>query len=765
MTQIEAVLKNIIFHNAENGYTVAVFQTEAEELTAVGSLPACHEGSTYLLRGEMKVHPRFGEQFAFKEAEEEMPSTGAGIEAFLSSGVLKGIGKKTAKAIVDKFGEDTFRIIEEEPDMLTRVSGIGEKKARAVAEAFQEHREFAETALKLQQYGIDGGYALRLYKVYGSETVDRLKENPYGLIDDFFGIGFRKADRIAEKIGIEKDDPFRIMSGVRFTLAYHAGEGSTFMPEKLLCERAAELLDISSDQVREELVQMAFEGDIFIEEMEGRNVVYLFNYYNAEQNVCRCLKALSEAEPKMIGSDVEGLISMTENETGIKLSDEQKDAVRSSLDKGVSVITGGPGTGKTTIINTIMNIFEYSGLKAAIAAPTGRAAKRITETSGKDASTIHRLLEYSYFEGEDNLRFGKNSENPLDMDVVIIDEASMVDLILMNALVSALKPGTRLIMVGDADQLPPVGAGAVLRDMIESEYIYAVKLTEIFRQAKESLIVVNAHRINKGEYPDCNEKGKDFFLIREHKEAEMLNIIKDLYIKRLPSYYTDTVPERDIQVLTPTRKGNLGSLSLNRELQQALNPPGPGIEEKTFGDQLFRQGEKVMQIKNNYQMEWKNHEDFSEGEGIFNGDIGFIMSINKEYNEMTVLFDGCRYVKYDFSQLDELELAYAVTVHKSQGSEFPIVIMPVSWFPPLLATRNLFYTAVTRGKSAVVLVGSEQRMHDMVDNNTTRERFSGLKVRLGRFLSGDSALGQEAFSDPDEDMFSGDEWFPDEEDL
>ena len=351
------------------------------------------------------------------------------------------------------------------------------------------------------------------------------------------------------------------------------------------------------------------------------------------------------------------------------------------------------------------------------------------------------------------------------MDVVIIDEASMVDLILMNALVSALKPGTRLIMVGDADQLPPVGAGAVLRDMIESEYIYAVKLTEIFRQAKESLIVVNAHRINKGEYPDCNEKGKDFFLIREHKEAEMLNIIKDLYIKRLPSYYTDTVPERDIQVLTPTRKGNLGSLSLNRELQQALNPPGPGIEEKTFGDKLFRQGDKVMQIKNNYQMEWKNHEDFSEGEGIFNGDIGFIMSINKEYNEMTVLFDGCRYVKYDFSQLDELELAYAVTVHKSQGSEFPIVIMPVSWFPPLLATRNLFYTAVTRGKSAVVLVGSEQRMHDMVDNNTTRERFSGLKVRLGRFLSGDSALGQEAFSDPDEDMFSGDEWFPDEEDL
>ena len=740
MIEIRATLTDLIFRNDENGYTVAVFQTEDGEITGVGSLSACHEGSTYLLRGDMTVHPKFGEQFAIKEAEEEMPKGEAGIEAFLSSGILKGIGKKTAKAIVDKFGEDTFRIIEEEPDKLTRVSGIGEKKAQSVAEAFKEHREFAEIALALQQFDINGGYALKLYKVYGSETVERLKENPYSLIDDFFGIGFRKADRIAEKLGVEKDDPFRIKSGVKFTLAYYAGEGSTFMPEGLLREKAGELLDVSTERIGEELVQMTFEGDIFIEELEGRRVVYLFPYYRAEQNVCRCLQILSDTEPKMIGTDVESLISMTENETGIKLSDEQKYAVRASLNKGVSVITGGPGTGKTTIINTIMNIFEHSGLKAAIAAPTGRAAKRITETSGKEASTIHRLLEYSFFEGEDNMRFGRNSENPLDVDAVIIDEASMVDLMLMNGLVSALKPGTRLIMVGDADQLPPVGAGAVLRDMLDSEYIDSVRLKEIFRQAKESLIVVNAHRINRGEYPDCNEKGKDFFLIREHKETEMLRLIKDLYITRLPAYYSDVVPERDIQVLTPTRKGRLGSIMLNKELQEALNPPGPGLEEKTFGDRTFREGDKVMQIKNNYQMEWKNREDFTEGEGIFNGDIGYIVSINREFNEMTVLFDGCRYVTYDFSQLDELELAYAVTVHKSQGSEFPIIIMPVTWFPPLLATRNLFYTAVTRGKTAVVLVGSEQRMHDMVDNNRTGDRYSGLGTRLAGYLNGSTPM-------------------------
>ena len=416
--------------------------------------------------------------------------------------------------------------------------------------------------------------------------------------------------------------------------------------------------------------------------------------------------------------------------TGITLSENQKEAVKNSLNHGVSVITGGPGTGKTTIINSIINILTQSGFKTAIAAPTGRAAKRITETSGYEASTIHRLLEYYYSESADAMTFGKTAEDPLDYNAIIIDEASMIDLMLMNGLVSAIRPGTRLILVGDADQLPSVGAGNVLRDIISSEFVFCEKLTEIFRQAKESLIVVNAHKINKGEYPDCNEKGKDFFMMRQKTEKDMLQLIKDLCVRRLPAYYDDLLAVRDIQVLTPVRKGLLGSINLNKELQAVLNPPSPELEEKKFGDRIFREHDKVMQIKNNYELRWRNQEDFTDGEGVFNGDVGFINSIDKEYNEVTVVFDGCRYVTYDFNQLDELELAYAITVHKSQGSEFPVVIMPMSWFPPMLATRNLLYTGVTRGKTAVVLVGSENKMHGMVDNNRITERYSGLAVRL-----------------------------------
>lgn len=434
---------------------------------------------------------------------------------------------------------------------------------------------------------------------------------------------------------------------------------------------------------------------------------------------------------------MQSLISRTENSTGIFLSENQKHAVITSLNMGVSVITGGPGTGKTTIINTMISLLEASGLKTAIAAPTGRAAKRITETSGHYASTIHRLLEYYFSESENMMRFGRTREDPLEYDAVIVDEASMIDLLLMNGLVSAIRPGTRLIIVGDADQLPSVGAGNVLRDIIDSEYIYCTKLTEIFRQAKESMIVVNAHRINNGEYPSCNDKDKDFFLLRRSSEKEMLSTIKQLCLSRLPDFYTDISATADIQILTPVRKGLLGSINLNRELQEVLNPPNPGAEEKTFGERIFREGDKVMQIKNNYQLKWKNLEDFTEGEGIFNGDVGFIHKVDREFNEITVIYDDVKYVTYNFNQLDELELAYAVTVHKSQGSEFPIIIMPVSWFPPMLATRNLLYTAVTRGKRAVVLVGSENKLQAMVDNNRISERFSGLGFRLKRFLDMD----------------------------
>ena len=723
----QGTIAEIIFHNSENGYTVAIFETETDAFTAVGNLPAVTAGRSYILQGEFTTHPVYGEQFSIKSFEEVMPSTEDGIREFLASEAMKGIGRKTAAAIVSVFGTDTLRVIEEEPHRLTDVPGIGKKTAERISLAFGKHREFASIVLYLQQFGINAEYAMKLYRVYGSGTIEAVKENPYRLVEDIFGVGFKKADKIADRMGVARDDEFRIKSGVKFTLSYFAGEGNTFLPQDMLCEKAGQLLDLPIELIEEQLIDMAFEGDIYIEKLDGRNAVFLAAYYLAEQNVCKCLSAISDAQLKPVAGGIDSLISRTENATGIYLSENQKHAVKTSLQMGVSIITGGPGTGKTTIINTIINILEESGLKTAIAAPTGRAAKRITETSGHYASTIHRLLEYYFSESENMMRFGKTKEDPLDYDAVIVDEASMIDLILMNGLVSAIRPGTRLVIVGDADQLPSVGAGNVLRDMISSEYIYSTKLTEIFRQAKESMI-------NHGEYPDCNAKGKDFFLLRRSAEKEMLETIKTLCLKRLPDYYSDISPTADIQVLTPVRKGLLGSINLNRELQDVLNPPCAELEEKQFGDRIFREGDKVMQIKNNYQMTWKNLEDFTEGEGVFNGDVGVIHRVDREFNEVTVVYDEVRYVTYNFNQLDELELAYAITVHKSQGSEFPIVIMPVSWFPPVLATRNLLYTGVTRGKRAVVLVGSENKLDAMVDNDRINERFSGLGVRLSRIM-------------------------------
>ena len=750
----------MIFHNSENGYTVAVFETEAEEFTIVGNLPLVNVGQSYRLTGEFVEHATYGEQFAVKHYEEVMPSTKEGIRDFLSSGVLKGVGPKTATAIVNHFGAETLNVIEKTPGLLTNVPGIGEKTAARVAEAFAAHREFANVSLHLQKYGISATYTLKLYQAYGADTVDVVEQNPYCLINDVHGIGFRKADSIAEKVGIEKDDEFRIQSGVRYTLAYFASEGSTYLPETELCERAAELLDQPIEIIRQNLEAMAFAGDVQPDVFDGQRVVYLMGYYMAEQIVCRNLRQINEAQLKPINGPVESLIQRTEASTGIALSEQQKRAVTSCLGTGVSVITGGPGTGKTTIINAIINILEDSGFKTAIAAPTGRAAKRITETSGHEASTIHRLLEYSFFESgeagfasesslgdswEANdaggyMRFGRNEENPLEYDAVVIDEASMIDLLLMRGLTNAIRPGTRLIIVGDSDQLPSVGAGNVLRDIIDSEYIYCTQLTEIFRQAKESMIVVNAHRINHGEYPDCNAKEKDFFLMRRQNERDMLETIKELCLTRLPEYYRDLVPGglnpvRDIQVLTPVRKGMLGCISMNADLQQVLNPPSPDKVEKRFGDRVFREGDKVMQIRNNYEMKWKDSSDFSDGEGVFNGDVGFVQHIDTEFNEVTVVFDDTRHVTYNYTQLDELELAYAVTVHKSQGSEFPIVVMPMSWFPPVLATRNLLYTGVTRGKQIVVMVGSEDRMRAMVDNDRIRMRYSGLGRRLAALLT------------------------------
>lgn len=739
--EYEGIIADIIFHNKENGYTVAVFETEEYQFTCVGTLPGAGEGRSYRLTGEFKENPKYGEQFVISGAEEIMPSTKQGIMDFLSSGAMKGIGKKTAAAIVGKFGEDTLQIIEESPEKLTSIPGIGAKTVLKIAEAFRSHRELANISMKLQQYGLTVSQAMKLYEVYGADTVECVLQNPYAMVDDIFGIGFKKADAIAKKIGIEPDDEYRIRSGISFTLSWFAGEGSTYLPETELSEKAAELLQQPIEKIREQLETMAFMGDVHVDNLDGLRAVYLMPFYLAEQKVCKQLRLLSEANLKPIGGSIESLMSATEAATGISLSQQQKRAVETSLNMGVTVITGGPGTGKTTIINAIINILQDSGLKTAIAAPTGRAAKRITETGGHNASTIHRLLEYSYTEGDETgrMRFGKTEEDPLDYDAVIIDEASMIDILLMNGLVSAIRPGTRLIIVGDDDQLPSVGPGNVLHDIVRSEYVYCTRLTEIFRQAQESMIVVNAHRINRGEYPDCNTKDKDFFFLRRKTEGEMLETIKELCITRLPSYYGELVPGglqsiRDIQVLTPVRKGNLGSINLNMQLQSVLNPPSEEKAEKKHGDRVFREGDKVMQIRNNYELQWRNHEDFSDGEGVFNGDVGYISKIDLQFDEIIVVFDETKHATYSFSQLDELELAYAITVHKSQGSEFPIVIMPMTWFPPILATRNLLYTGVTRGKKAVVLVGSQDKMNSMVDNNSIKERHSGLGVRLRKLL-------------------------------
>lgn len=729
----QGTITAIRFHNDVNGYTVAVFETEEGTFTIVGNMVSAREGGAYHLRGQFVVHPKFGEQFSFSECEEMTPEGEAGIVAFLASGVIKGVGPVAARSIVEMFGEDTFRVIEEEPEKLTRVNGIGDKKAASIAEAYIAHKELAEIAVFFQKYDISIEQTTKLYSVYGSDTIRKIKEDPYAMIDDIFGVGFVKADSMAQKMGFAKDDEHRIKSGTEYMLQLYNLEGHVYVPRKELVEEAARLLDVQMQLVDDMLVEMAFAARIVIERLDGEEVVYKYIYRKAEVAVAYAISVLEQSEPALINADIDSLIDNIVGGAGIEYSAEQRQAIRTSLTSCVSVITGGPGTGKTTIIKGILDILDSEDIKTVIAAPTGRAAKRITETTGYNAQTIHRLLEYSYSEDELDMRFGRNQENPLDAQAIIIDEASMIDLMLMDGLMKAIRPGSRLILVGDVDQLPSVGAGNILSDIIDSEYVSATRLTEIFRQAGESMIVVNAHRINQGDYPECNSKDSDFFFLDRNGEGQMLDTIKELCLKRLPDHY-GVDPMKDIQVLSPVRKGNIGVLNLNKELQKILNPPSPEKNEKSFGNKLFREGDKVMQIKNNYEKRWTAAGDFIEGEGVFNGDMGVIQKIDDEYNRMIIIFDENKYISYEFSELDQIETAYAVTVHKSQGSEFPVVVMPMSWFPPMLATRNLLYTAITRGKQLVVLTGSQGKMQAMVDNNQITKRYSGLRTRLAKFM-------------------------------
>lgn len=723
-------ISELIFTNESNYYAVLLFETEEEQFFAVGNMIAPKVGRRYRLIGEWKAHPKYGEQFAFSSFEELMPTGADSIRAFLSSGIIKGVGPSTAKAIVSRFGDDTLKIIEEHPERLKEVAGIGEAKAEAIAIGFAEQKAYANTVIALGNFDIPANIAMKLYKQYGTDAVEIVKENPYRLIEDVYGIGFAKADKIARNVGIAEDSPFRIQSGIIYALESRANGGDCYYPEELLVEEVAEFLDVTRENVRDQELALALDGKIFKEKLSGRDVLMLFRYKRAESYCASKLYQLCNCDLSAITTKPDQQIKNVERSSNIELSQTQREAVLSCFANGVTVITGGPGTGKTTIIKAILAILKSEGIKTYLAAPTGRAAKRMSQQAKEDALTIHRLLEYGAGEDIENLRFSKNEENPLDCGCIIIDETSMVDILLLEALLRATKLGTRLILVGDADQLPSVGAGNVLSDIIGSEMIHCVRLTDIFRQAKESMIVVNAHLINKGEYPSYNQKDTDFFFMNRNTEAEVVEAIKELCKDRLPSYYSSYSDAVDIQVLSPTRKGPCGSVELNKVLQEALNPKSSSKAEKQIGDRIFREGDRVMQNKNDYMLEWKNILDSQTGEGVFNGDLGIVTKVDNEMGTISVLYDDVKLVTYDYSNIDEIETAFAMTVHKSQGSEFSVVVMPMARFPRMLSTRNLLYTAVTRAKLGVVLVGDDRVARAMVDNNLTTKRYSGLDERI-----------------------------------
>ena len=721
-------ITQVIYNNESNGFAICLFETEDEQFKISGMFHAINPEIMYKLEGSFKIHPRYGEQFNVSAYEEQLPDDAEGIRVFLASGTIRGIGPNMAKRIVDKFGKDALDVIEENPEALLSINGLGPKTVEKIAKSYRESREFTKISLALAEYGIQPAQAVKIYKLYGDKSLEVVEENPYTLVEDIYGISFSKADEIAGKIGIESESGFRIKSGIKYALSVFSNNGSTYVPKDILLESAIKLLDISSELIEENLTTLAFAGEIELDSLDGVPVVYQHFFYQAEQSVTYHIKRIMNGYMPPLAADPDNLINAAEADERIQLSGDQRRAIRAALTNKITIITGGPGTGKTTIINLIVKIFKLMGISVALAAPTGRAAKRITETSGVEAMTIHRLLEYVYSEDENEMEFGRNAENPLEEDSFIVDEASMIDLMLMDGFLNALEDHSRLIIVGDADQLPSVGAGNVLLDMINSDYVPTIRLEEIFRQASESRIVVNAHSINSGEYPESGGRDSDFFFMHRRGEEEIRETIEELVTGRLESYYDFVKRNGDIQVLTPTRKGGLGTASLNEMLQSIINPASEELNERKFGSKVFREGDKVMQIRNNYQMEWQQLGRQS-GRGIFNGDMGVINTIDNDNAKMVVDFDG-RFVTYDSEELDELELAYAVTVHKSQGCEFPVVIMPISGFPPMLATRNLLYTAITRGKKLVILVGSEERMHRMIDNNRIDERYTGLEARL-----------------------------------
>ncbi len=737
MAVIEGFVSKIVFSNRENGYAVFVMETEgddASEQTVSGTFPGVDQGDYLRVEGEVFIHPTYGPQIKATSFTRKRPEDEVSVLRYLASGAVKGIGPVLAAKIVKKFGNDTFRVLEEEPELLAKVKGISEKKAREIAEVVAQKKDMRQAMIFLQNFGITLKLAAKIYDRYGSGLYGIIKTNPYKLAEDIDGVGFKTADEIAAKAGIVPDSDFRIQCGTEHVLKNAGAQGNTYLPKSELLAQAAELLMVEPEAIERNLMQMQLDRRIIIrgDQATGETKVFLAFYFYMEMNVAGHLRDLNIRED-VPDASLERQIDAIEREKGLELDSMQREAVKAAVTHGLTVITGGPGTGKTTTINAIISFFEKQRLSILLAAPTGRAAKRMSETTGHEASTIHRMLELSgSVEEGGRAVFARNEENPLKEDAIIIDEMSMVDISLMNALLKAVIPGTRLILVGDADQLPSVGPGRVLGDIIDSECFTVVKLNRIFRQAQESDIIMNAHKINDGEQVEIKPGSKDFLFVKRYSVEEICPILVMLVRDKLPKYVG--APVKDVQVLTPMRKGSLGVEALNKMLQFYLNPQAPDKTEKENGDTVFREGDKVMQIKNDYQMEWtvKNRAGYtvSSGMGIFNGDVGIIREINLYAETVDVEFDEGRMAQYNFKQLDELELAYACTIHKSQGSEYPAVVLPLLAGPRPLMNRNLLYTAVTRAKQCVTVLGSPECFAQMIASKDTLERYSGLIDRL-----------------------------------
>ena len=737
MEALNGIVESIVFKSSDTGYTVIKFRENNIIHTAVGVLPHVKEGQNLKITGSWVNHSQFGKQFKVEECEEILPTSKDGIEKYLSSGIIQGIGPVTAKKIVNKFGEDTLNILDNNIERLKEIEGIGKKKLETIIESYREQRELKNITIFLQIHGLSVNQCLKIYKKYGASSVDTVKNNPYILCDEISGIGFKTSDKIARSLGIEIDSPFRIQSGIRYVINEFCANGHTFMPKDELIKEASNVLTVSGDIIEENIKNAALDRKIKLEKVNDKEGVFTIPNYYCELGITNRILTLAISNFQDISVDVDHLILQFEKKNNITFAESQKDAIISAFQNGIEIITGGPGTGKTTIIKCIIEIFETCGLKVLLGAPTGRAAKRMSESTGKEATTIHRMLDMGVFEKEESVFVTNAEEHSLEADVVIIDEASMIDITLMNALLKSIKVGTRLIIVGDVDQLPSVGAGNVLNDFIESGFTKVVRLKEIFRQGKESMIVVNAHKINKGEMPKLNEKGTDFFFIRNDIQEGILNTIIDLINTRLPKFNSNWDKLKSIQVLVPMKKGVLGVTNLNERIQNVLNPKAPYKKEKEFRSMVFREGDKVMQIKNNYSLKWTRiaGKGEHEGLGVFNGDMGFIESIDLEGKKLSIIFDDERRVIYDFMYLDELDLAYAITIHKSQGSEFPVVIIPAYMGAPLLMNRNLLYTGITRAKEMVVVVGIPKALKYMVDNTRSMERYSSLNWRIKEVIS------------------------------